>query len=99
SFPVQQLVTTCRGADWADRAAPRRVWRRSGAGFELGQARGGHLGDLAGGRLPRLGVGAARLGLLQRLVDELAERDVALLDADAVRLLAEGVAGQLEGAV
>src|SRR5215211_9333161 len=70
---------------------------RSGALVRLGQLRGLRALDLAGRRLPGLDVGL--LVVLQRLVDELAELDVALLDADAVGLLGELVADELEGAV
>src|SRR5680860_1560082 len=50
--------------------------------------------DRAGSVSPRLGV--RRFVLLERRVDELAELDVALLDADAVRLLRELLADELE---
>src|SRR5690606_21549553 len=74
-------------------AAP--VSGTSDAGIQLGELRG-LLGDLARGRPPRLLVLAALRRFGERLVDELAELHVALLDADSVGLFGEGLLHQLE---
>src|SRR5215218_5656002 len=59
-----------------------------------GRLLGGHL---AGGGVPGLQPAAVLLDLVQGVVDEGAELGVALLEPDAVRLLGEGLADQLEG--
>ena len=54
--------------------------------------------DVTGSPVPRLGSGPVLEGLLEHVVDERAEVVVALLQADAVRLLGERVADELERA-
>ena len=79
--------------------AGRGVGRRSGARVGARAASGVSVPST----LPAVCVPGLRVvpsaSLLQRVVDELAERGVALLDADAVRLLGELLADQLELAV
>src|SRR4029453_16432278 len=94
------------GAKRPGGSAPGGPPRVGGAVQAAGGGRGGRLGRVrplglhgAPGGLPRGGVAAVGVGGLQRVVDELAERRVALGDADAVGLLGEGLVDQLERAL
>src|SRR4051812_22498161 len=83
----------------AGEAGPARRWCRSGsrAVRELGDVELGRgLAALAEGRLPRRLVRAVGGRGLQDLIDLVAARDVVLLQANAVRLLAELLADHLE---
>src|SRR6476660_5694240 len=74
--------------------SPRQF--RAAGSVPVDRGNGRHvLVDLAGGVLPGLLVPAVGRDLLQGLVDKLPERGVALLQADAVRLLGELLADQL----
>ena len=106
--PVQVQVVDHRRPRWL-LSVSRWGWRGCAPTgrrvFRSAQAQGagsGSSGVSVPSTSPAVDSQAATYGVLvvgQRLVDELAERDVTLLDADAVGLLGELLADELEVAV